>query len=237
MPLRRVDLAIAAMALSALVAVATAAETRNVSFAKGGHSATLKGTIKGDDTVDYKLRAAAGQTMTVSMTADRPSLYFNVLPPGSSDVALYNSAIDGNTWTGQLQHSGEHTIRVYLYRNEARRNRVANYTLKVGITGAGGGTDARVPGTSFHATGEVPCTMGTDAPKRCPYGVIRSGPGKAEVHITPPGGTTRTLTFAGSQATAPGSQSIKADKQGDEWSIEVNDFERYRIPDAVINGG
>lgn len=236
MPNARLILTLGAMASAlALVPVAEAAgPVRPVQFAKGASSATFKGTVKGERFVDYTLRAGAGQAMTVTMTSQRA--YFNVLPPGSKDVAIYNSSINGNDWTGPLEKAGVYTIRVYLMRNEARRGTVAPYTLTVGITGTAHGGDAKVAGSKFHATGQVPCTMGTEA-KSCAFGVIRSGPGNAEVHITPPGGLQRTLKFSGPQVTAPGSRSIKASKQGDEWSIEVNDFERYRVPDAVVNGG
>lgn len=236
MPNARFVLILGAMAsVLTLVPVAEAASpARPVQFAKGSSSATLKGTVKGNNFIDYTLRAGAGQAMTVTMASRHA--YFNVLPPGSKDVAIYISSINGNDWTGPLEQAGVYTIRVYLMRNEARRGTAAPYTLTVGITGAAAGGDAKVAGTKFHATGQVPCTMGTEA-KSCPFGVIRSGPGNAEVHITPPGGMERTLKFAGPLVTAPGSRSIKSNKQGDEWSIEVNDFERYRIPDAVVNGG
>lgn len=231
----------AALALALCAAVPAAAiaapTSRQVQFAKGASSATLKGSIKGYDYADYRLRAGAGQTMTVALKATHPSAYFNVLPPGSKDVAIYNGSTDGNQWTGQLQQAGDYTIRVYLYRNEARRGTRADYTLTVGVTGVSNSLDAKVAGTPFNATGQVPCTMGSEAPKMCPFGVIRGQPGNAEVRITPPGGLERTLKFSGNQVTAPSSQSIKASKQGDEWSIEVNDFERYRVPEAVINGG
>ena len=231
---RFLNWAVAFAWLVAFGATHAAGQTREVQFAKGASSATLKGTVKGDQFVDYTLRAGAGQTMKVAMTSRLA--YFNVLPPGSKDVAIYNSSINGNTWSGPLEQAGVYTVRVYLMRNEARRGTVAPYTLTLGITGAAQGADAKVGGTNFHATGQVPCTLGSEA-KSCPFGVIRSGPGNAAVHITPPGGMERTLKFSGSAVTAPGSRSIKADKQGDEWSIEVNDFERYRIPEAVINGG
>lgn len=225
-------------ALSCTLALAPAAQatnqTRPVQFAKGASSATVKGAVRGDRYIDYTLRAAAGQTMKVDM--DSRVAYFNVLPPGSKDLAIYNSSVNGNSWSGTLEQAGAYTVRVYLMRNEARRGVEAPYTLTVGITGAAGHGDAKVAGTKFNATGSVPCALGTDA-KMCPYGVIRSGPGQAEVRITPPGGMERVLKFNGSQATAPGSQSIKARKQGDEWNIEVNDFERYTVPEAVINGG
>ena len=68
-------------------AVASGIEVRTVRFAKGESSATTKGSIKGDRTIDYKLRAKAGQTMSVSLKTTNGANYFNVLPPGSSDVA------------------------------------------------------------------------------------------------------------------------------------------------------
>ncbi|HWH75392.1 MAG TPA: hypothetical protein VNV16_14130 [Methylibium sp.] len=227
------------VALSLAFSLAPAAQAASppyaVQFAKGASSATLKGAVKGDAFVDYTLRAGAGQTMTVAMTSRRA--YFNVLPPGSQDVALYNSSINGNAWSGLLPQAGVYTLRVYLMRSEARRGTVAGYTLTVSIAGAAASHDAKVPGTVFHATGSVPCTMGREALAMCPFGVIRGGPGRAEVRITPPGGLERVLAFSGGQVSAPGASSIKASKPGDEWRIEINDFERYRIPEAVVDGG
>jgi hypothetical protein len=225
------------IALSLAPAAHAASQTRTVQFAKGTSAAMIKGSVKGYDTKDYTLRAGAGQTMKVSMEASREGAFFNVLPPGSKDVALYNSSVNGNEYAGTLDKAGTYTIRVYLMRNEARRGTKADFTLNVGITGANAPVDAKVPGTKFHATGDAPCSMGAEAPKQCPFGVIRSGAGKAEVHITPPGGMERVLKFSGSQVSAPGSQSVKASRQGDEWTIEVNGYERYRIVDAVVNGG
>ena len=66
--------------------------------------------------------------------------------------------------------------------------------------------------------------------------MIRGKPGNAEVHVTPPGGFKRVLTFMGDKVTAKGSK-VKASKHGDMWSVEVNDYEHYQIPEAVIVGG
>ncbi|WP_374536460.1 hypothetical protein [Chitinimonas taiwanensis] len=118
-----------ALALAPLAHAAN--QTRPVQFANGASSATLKGTVKGGHYVDYTLRAAAGQTMKVDMTSQLA--YFNVLPPGSKDVAIYNSSVNGNSWSGTLEQAGAYTLRVYLMRNEARRGTAAPYTLTVGI--------------------------------------------------------------------------------------------------------
>jgi hypothetical protein len=223
-------------------------ESRPVHFAKGASSATLKGSLKGDKTIDYRLSARAGQTMSVTLKTSNAANYFNVLTPGSGDVAVFVGSTSGNEWTGQLAADGEYTIRVYLMRSAARRNEAANYTLTVGITGTAGpasalGTapagDAKVKGTPYHATGQVPCSMG-NAPQgsaQCDFGVIRGKPGNAEVHVTPPGGVKRVLTFVAGKVTADAGAAVKATKSGDEWQVDVNDYEHYRIPEAVVSGG
>jgi hypothetical protein len=235
------------LALAGPVAAA-GIESRPLQFAKGASSATVKGTLKGDHTIDYKLRARAGQTMTVSLKGSNPATYFNVLPPGSNDVAIYNSSMEGNDWKGALPSDGEYKVRVYLMRSAARRDEASNYTLTVGITGspsaaaapaAAPAGDAKVKGTPYHATGKVPCAMGNAAPgsQQCDFGVIRGKAGEAEVHVTPPGGFKRVLRFAGGKFTADGASSVKSSKSSDDWMVEVNDYERYRIPEAVISGG
>ena len=108
--------------------------TKQVQFKKGETGATLKGTIKGDQIIDYKLRAGAGQSMVVKFKPSNPSAYFNVLPPGS-DEAIHIGSSAGNEFSTDLKTSGEYTIRVYLMRNAARRNESTNYTLDIGISG------------------------------------------------------------------------------------------------------
>jgi hypothetical protein len=237
-----------ALALGGPGAYAAASiESRPIQFAKGASSATVKGSLKGDRTVDYKLRARAGQTMSVKLATSNGANYFNVLPPGSNDVAIFVGSSGGNEWSGALPADGEYTIRVYLMRSAARRNEAANYTLTVGVTGspvakpalgAAPASDAKVKGTPYHATGPLPCWMG-NAPigsSQCEFGVIRGKPGNAEVHIKPAGGLERVLTFIGDKVTS-GNEKVKASKVDDMWTIEVNDYEHYRIPQAVISGG
>jgi hypothetical protein len=233
------------------VAQADGIQTKPVQFAKGKSSATIKGTIKGDQTIDYTLRAKAGQTMNVKLATKHGANYFNVLPPGSNDVAIFIGQNEGNEWTGALPADGEYKVRVYLMRSAARRNETANYTLTVGITGTAHATgtsrpadfgkapasDARHPGTGYHATGPLPCRMGNDKPMQCEFGVIRGKPGNAEVHITPPGGLKRVLLFMGDKVTSKPGEKVKAVKKQYDWEVEVNDYEHYTIPEAVISGG
>lgn len=236
------------VAASSSALAADGIESRPLQFAKGTSSATVKGSLKGDKTIDHKLRAKAGQTMSVTLKTSNGANYFNVLPPGSTGEAIFVGSTSGNDWTGLLPADGEYTVRVYLMRSAARRNESADYTLTVGITGSAATSaalgaapagDAKVKGTPYHATGKVPCSMGS-APQgsaQCDFGVIRGKPGNAEVHLTPPGGFKRVLTFAGGTVTSDAGVNVKASKGGDVWSVDVNDYEHYRIPEAVISGG
>lgn len=236
----------AAIALCSLTTPSRAdIQTSPVQFKKGTSSATIEGSIKGGQTIDYTLRARAGQTMSVMLATKHGANYFNVLPPGSNDEALFVGSSGGNEWTGVLPADGEYKVRVYLMRSAARRNEAANYTLKVGIAGTSRPTefgkapasDAKVKGTGYHATGPLPCRMGNDKPIQCEFGVIRGEPGNAEVHVTPPGGLTRVLTFMGANVTTNPGEKVEAVKQGYDWSVKVNDYEHYTIPNAVIWGG
>ncbi|MEF8754775.1 MAG: hypothetical protein V5B60_12730 [Accumulibacter sp.] len=245
-PFRMLLAAVASLFLMAFsLAHADEIEARAVQFAQGKSSATIKGSLKGDQTIDYTLRARAGQTMSVRLATTNGANHFNVLPPGSNDEALFVGSSGGKEWTGALPADGEYKLRVHLMRSAARRNETANYTLTVGIIGAAKGadlgqapaSDAKVKGTHYHATGPLACRMGNDRPSECQFGVIRGKPGNAEVHITPPGGLKRVLTFMGDKVTTNPGEKLKAVKQGYDWSVEVNDYEHYTIPEAVISGG
>lgn len=230
-------------------------ETRQVRFAAGATSATTNGSIKGDKTIDYKLRAKAGQTMSVSLKTKHGANYFNVLPPGSKDVAVYTSSSGGNEWTGTLEADGEYTVRVYLMRSAARRNETANYTLTVGITGApagagkGGAAGAvgdpveRAAKGKFNATGAVPCAQRRGQPMgQCPFGVARAGGGTAAVVVTHADGHKRMILFDKGKATgadlsqADGNTVFRAIVEAGLYRIEAGD-ERYEFPEAVIFGG
>jgi hypothetical protein len=245
----RLLMACALVAASSWAFAADGIESRPLQFTKGASSATVKGSLKGDKTIDYKLRAKAGQTMSVTLKTNNSANYFNVLPPGSTGEAIFVGSTSGNEWTGPLPAAdGEYTVRVYLMRSAARRNETANYTLTVGITGSAAAAsplgnapagDAKVKGTPYHATGKVSCSMGSgpQGSAQCDFGVIRGKPGNAEVHVTPPGGFKRVLTFAGDKVTSDANAKVKASKSGDQWSIDVNDYEHYQISEAVISGG
>jgi hypothetical protein len=54
----------------------TAIERQRVEFRAGADSSLVKGQLKGDQTVDYVLRAGAGQAMTVELKGSNLQNYF-----------------------------------------------------------------------------------------------------------------------------------------------------------------
>ena len=128
-------------------------------MAKGASAATIKGTLKGDQTIDYSMQAKAGQTMSVSFKTSNASAYFNVLPPGSTGAAIFIGSTSGNEWTGTLPADGEYRIRTYLMRSAARRNESTRFTLTVGI----GANFLRLGGTFRTQFVGNSLTLGTHA--------------------------------------------------------------------------
>jgi hypothetical protein len=125
-----------------------------IQFAKGATQATIKAHIKGDEGVDYTIRAKARQTMTVTLKTSNLMNYFNVLPPDTGE-ALFVGQDGSGHFEGVLPKDGEYTIRVYLMRPAARRNESAQYTLtvKVNDSAPDDKTEATAPASvSFDET-------------------------------------------------------------------------------------
>jgi hypothetical protein len=248
---RRVRL-LAAIGLVALLAgpvlaADDAIRTQRVQFKKGASSAIFSGKIKGYQTVDYLVTARKGQYANVSLATRHGATYFNLLAPGQTEAAFFNGSMSQNQFEGSLPADGEYRIRVYMMRSAARRNEVADYRLEIAIAAAGKASaapasDAKVPGTDYHATGQVPCSMGGSQPAgSCRFGVTRQGQGSGMVTITKPDGRKRVIVFDKGRATGYDQSqadqgAFSATRQGDTTIVRIGD-ERYEIPDAVIQGG
>jgi hypothetical protein len=129
-------LAIATSVLAGSAAIAQSEiHTERVHFKAGANSAVVEGKITGYETIDYVLEASKGQNMNVSMATNNGANYFNILPPGESEVGMFNGSINGNH-EGVLPKSGAYKIRVYMMRSAARRKEVAKYRLEMIISGA-----------------------------------------------------------------------------------------------------
>ena len=214
--------------------------------ATGASSATLKGTLKGGAGLDYVVRAAAGQTLQVKLQGTNPQHDFNVLPPGSADVAMYVSSMTGErSWSGVLPADGDYAIRVYLMRPAARRNESSRYTLTVAVTGnplppLSAARDAKVAGTAYHATAKVTCALPYQQDvKSCDAGVVRRGnDGTTTFDAIGPAGVQRRILFVqGKPVAADTMDPVTATRQGDVTVVKVGDNERCDIPDAFLNGG
>lgn len=235
-----------------VVGIATPAEqstrTERVKFAKGSTSAVVKGQVKGSGDVDYLVRAGAGQTITVSLKVSNRSNYFNVLPPGSKDVAMY-AGQTGEDFKGVLPTDGGYTIRVYLMRAAARRNESSKYTLTVSVTGKSldpipASKDAVIAGTPFHASAKITCVpfievFGEKKPQKCEAFVVRRGlDGTATVEIPQANSLRRRILFVKGKPVASDSQDPMTFSRKDDTTIVTFDTdERYEIPDAFIFGG
>ncbi|UCA11565.1 g-type lysozyme inhibitor [Aeromonas enteropelogenes] len=127
-------------ALLAVTMAATGAQAADktttvpVQFAKGAHSAQVKGNFSGYDTLHYTLVAKAGQTMTVKIGGSS-NANFNVFAPGAiPGQAEALGRNDGNgQWQSTLPTSGKYLIQVYQMRASARRGEQVPHTLSVSI--------------------------------------------------------------------------------------------------------
>jgi hypothetical protein len=138
-------------------AIEIAPHVEQVTFKKGSDTIRFARSIKGPLTAQYRLNAKAGEMMTVDFKSSSASAYFNITAKGA-DYALFNGSIMGNHFLGPLPADGEYTVQVYLMRNAARRNEVANYSLSLSLSGDA--TDSNQPfdqtlelqGIGFHVT-------------------------------------------------------------------------------------
>jgi hypothetical protein len=128
---------IAALApLAALVCALVVAETgepvpQRIRFDKGKSSATIRKTlrIKGDEleTHVYKLKASAGQELSVHFETAEANASYSVTCPGNG-----NSGAKGKAWSFTMPQSGDYTITVSGYA----ATKSFSYTLEVGVDGA-----------------------------------------------------------------------------------------------------
>lgn len=130
--------AVAPMLFAAtLTAPALAQTSIPVQFESGASSATISGSIIGDEYVDYVLGASGGQMMNVGLSVDGTNgsgaVYFNILPPGSDGEAIYNGSIYGNDAFIELPKNGDYTIRVYHMGNDRDTGKTSGFVVGVGI--------------------------------------------------------------------------------------------------------
>jgi hypothetical protein len=218
-----------------------------VDVSSGKGKQVLKGRIRGGAYVDYRVRAAAGQTLSVKLSGSHPQNYFNVLPPGTESATFIGSSA-GNTFERVAPMDGVYVVSVYLMRAAARRNAASNYSLQIGVTGKAlppvpAKQDALIAGTPFHASASVPCKVAfSPEVQRCEAFVIRRGfDGTATLEIRWPQATLtvarHVLLIKGRPVSADSTSDVTHTREGDELIINVGSDEQFRIPDALPFGG
>ena len=117
---------LSAIVASCLGAFATAALGQArvvVKFPKGKHEASAKGSIKGYTYIDYVLGARAGQHMSLELSSPEGKAQFVVRGPDNENLE-YGTGVQ--EWAGELQQSGNYTVRILMSRAEARRKGAAS---------------------------------------------------------------------------------------------------------------
>jgi hypothetical protein len=234
-----------AQILAGVAAADAGIRRETVQFAMGASSAAIKGQLKGDAMVDYVVRAAAGQTLSVQLQKTNAQNYFNVMPPGSTGSAMFVGD-SGENYSGVLPVDGDYVVRVYLMRPAARRGESSSYTLTVGASGKAlapiaASKDALVPGTSYHASARIKCVPAFETtPRECDAFVIRRGfDGTATVDI-PGSPDKRSILFVKGKPVASNAQAMDAlsfERNGDITIVKLGTSERYEIPDVLVTGG
>ncbi|MDI3395830.1 hypothetical protein QLG10_25685 [Pseudomonas sp. V98_8] len=160
MTIQTLALLAAMVYLPAQAASEVAPRVEHVVFKNGADSATFSDSIKGRLTAEYRLRAKAGQMLTVDLKPSNASAYFNITAKGE-EYALFNGSIMGNHFLGPLPADGQYVVQVYLMRNAARRNEVANYSLSLNLGAPDASNGSRpfdqtleLQGIVFHVTDE-----------------------------------------------------------------------------------
>jgi len=216
-----------------------------VEFPRGRNAVAIAGRIQGREFIDYRLRAGAGQHLAVTMKAANLGAYFNVLPPGSDNVAMYIGQIGGNRFDGVLPGDGDYTLRVYLVRSAARRNEATDYGLNVELSGAAlepvpAAQDTLLPGTPFHASTTVPCALPYEPDtKLCKAFVIRRGhDGTATVEVRSAKSYLRRILFVKNEPVASdAAQPMTHSRQGDRIRVQFGPDEWAELIDALLTGG
>lgn len=96
-----------------------------IRFAKGAHSASLRGQVSRSKAILYKVGAKRGQSMTLKLEGDAKTRFDLSGPKDSSGQSMASGETE---WSGTLPDDGDYKILVFT---EDRTN--APFTLTVSI--------------------------------------------------------------------------------------------------------
>lgn len=200
---------VAVITLFLCVAIIPAAQagSKNVSFGKGKSSTSISGKIKGDDSMDYLVRANAGQTLIVDIKGGKMVPYFNIMPPGSTGEAIYNGSMDGSHYEGVLDKDGDWIIRVYQMGDAKDANKTNSFKLSIRIPlsakSSTGATDSGTGVAEKACLAAVAKTTSVDASKLKVIDVMEAQSG-ITVMITVPEATAPWKCLSGKNGKVDG---------------------------------
>jgi Bacterial SH3 domain len=134
---RSVPFTVAAGMLAVVLATSGLAQpvrTVRVEPAAAAGGTVIDGEIRGDESADYVVAAEAGRTISVDLMSSNASVNFNVLPAGAQE-ALFVGSTSGAVADLRVPETGDYVVQVYLMRNAARRDEIAQYSLGIGLGG------------------------------------------------------------------------------------------------------
>lgn len=103
------------------------AEPLRVQFPRGKNSATLQGTIRGEQQFEYAVQVRAGQWMLIEVTsAPQDSAIFLIKDPDGNDESYHYY------WSGTLKQTGEYVVFV----TKPADYRVSRFSLAITIDNA-----------------------------------------------------------------------------------------------------
>lgn len=216
-----------------------------VTFTSAKNSTTVHGSIKGYKSIDYLIKASAGQKLNVSMKSTSNSNSFNVYAPDSDGTAMSQPGNFDNAYSGILPNDGVYVVRVYLVRAAARRNETSSFDLSIQIDGKAlkplsAKQDAFIKGSNYHAKGIIACKPAYKPSTQCDAMVIRrSFDGTATVVIKNET-MTRQIFFEKGTPTASDTfvpMSYKKEPSQDVIRVLFDQDESYDIPNAFVFGG
>ncbi|TNF64795.1 MAG: hypothetical protein EP307_01665 [Rhodobacteraceae bacterium] len=120
-----------------LAAPAHAQSVSDIELGSGDVGKMVSARITGAGYHDFRLAARSGQNLFVSLMAGvtdgEGSVHFDILPPGSDGVAIYNSSSRGNDTQIDLPADGVYTIRVYLTGNDRDTGKTVSFNMDLSI--------------------------------------------------------------------------------------------------------
>jgi len=124
-------LSLTALTLPVCTAVLAADQTYEVK--SGASSATLAGTAKGYDVVAYVLGAKARQVLSVSFDADNRGCVFYFYNHDATEPKHEGSVVN-NKFESALPADGNYSVKVMLYRTQAREGQSCNFSITFRIS-------------------------------------------------------------------------------------------------------